>query len=76
MRGHWKYIRYDVYALLFPKRWIPRFGYRRSGTMGSDSVKPFLDFEGKWAIVLALTATVGGLDFQMTEDNNGMPLYM
>ena len=28
--------------------------------MGSDSIKPFLDFEGKWAIVLALTSNAGG----------------
>ena len=27
-----------------------------------------LDFEGKWAIVLALTSNEGGLDFQMIED--------
>ncbi|WP_425390655.1 orotidine-5'-phosphate decarboxylase [Ekhidna sp.] len=32
--------------------------------MGSDSVKPFLDFEGKWAIILAATSNPGGLDFQ------------
>ena len=31
--------------------------------MGSDSVKPFLDFEGKWAIVLALTSNVGVFRF-------------
>ena len=43
--------------------------------MGSDSVKPFLDFEGKWAIVLALTSNTGGLDFQMIEDADGVPLY-
>ena len=43
--------------------------------MGSDSVRPFLDFEGKWAIVLALTSNTGGLDFQMIEDVNGEPLY-
>ncbi len=43
--------------------------------MGSDSVKPFLDFEGKWAIVLVLTSNSGGLDFQMTEDKNGKQLY-
>lgn len=43
--------------------------------MGSDSVTPFLDFEGKWAIVLALTSNTGGLDFQMIEDVNGVPLY-
>ena len=43
--------------------------------MGSDSGKPFLDFEGKWVIVLALTPR-WGLDFQMTEDKNGIPLYV
>ena len=43
--------------------------------MGSDSVKPFLDYDGKWAIVLALTSNSGGLDFQMTKDKNGLPLY-
>ena len=43
--------------------------------MGSDSVKPFLDFEGKWAIVLALTSNQGGLDFQMIKDSDGNMLY-
>lgn len=33
--------------------------------MGKDSVGPFLEFEGKWSIVLALTSNPGGLDFQM-----------
>lgn len=32
--------------------------------MGKDSVTPFLDFEGKWAIVLALTSNEGSKDFQ------------
>lgn len=32
--------------------------------MGSDSIKPFLDFSGKWAIILAATSNSGGLDFQ------------
>jgi len=32
--------------------------------MGSDSVSPFLDFPGKWAIVLALTSNPGSADFQ------------
>lgn len=40
--------------------------------MGSDSVKPFLQFEGKWAIVLALTSNEGSQDFQMTEAKNGL----
>ncbi len=33
--------------------------------MGEDSVKPFLDFEGKWAIILALTSNMGSNDFQI-----------
>jgi orotidine-5'-phosphate decarboxylase len=32
--------------------------------MGSDSVGPFLGFEGKWAIVLGLTSNAGSADFQ------------
>ncbi|AFK04608.1 orotidine 5'-phosphate decarboxylase [Emticicia oligotrophica DSM 17448] len=32
--------------------------------MGSDSVIPFLEFEGKWVILLALTSNDGGDDFQ------------
>ena len=33
--------------------------------MGEDSVKPFLEFPGKWAIILALTSNKGAFDFQM-----------
>ena len=32
--------------------------------MGSDSVKPFLEFENKWVILLALTSNGGSQDFQ------------
>lgn len=32
--------------------------------MGSDSVLPFLKYEGKWVILLALTSNVGSTDFQ------------
>ena len=32
--------------------------------MGSDSVKPFLDYENKWTIVLGLTSNEGSQDFQ------------
>ncbi len=43
--------------------------------MGRDSVSPFFEFEGKWAIVLALTSNEGGLDFQTIEDEEGSMLY-
>ena len=32
--------------------------------MGEDSVKPFLEFENKWAIVLGLTSNPGSKDFE------------
>lgn len=40
--------------------------------MGSDSVTPFLDFEGKWVILLALTSNSGGADFQRLESKEGL----
>lgn len=43
--------------------------------MGEDSVKPFLKYEGKWVILLALTSNKGSMDFQMTEDQNGERLF-
>ncbi len=33
--------------------------------MGEDSVKPFLEYEGKWAIVLGLTSNPGANDFEL-----------
>jgi orotidine-5'-phosphate decarboxylase len=33
--------------------------------MGEDSIKPFLDYEGKWAIVLGLTSNPGAADFEL-----------
>lgn len=32
--------------------------------MGRDSVQPFLEFKGKWVILLALTSNIGSHDFQ------------
>ena len=43
--------------------------------MGSDSVRPFLGFEGKWVIILALTSNAGGLDFQTIRDTDGTQLF-
>lgn len=37
--------------------------------MGEDSVSPFLPYDGKWVILLALTSNKGSEDFQMF--NNG-----
>lgn len=42
--------------------------------MGKDSVEPFLQFENKFAILLALTSNQGAYDFQ-TLDTDGLALY-
>ncbi len=43
--------------------------------MGEDSVTPFLSYEGKWVILLALTSNKGSQDFQFMEDKNGERLF-
>jgi orotidine-5'-phosphate decarboxylase len=43
--------------------------------MGEDSVKPFLKYDGKWIILLALTSNMGSKDFQFTIDSNGERLF-
>lgn len=43
--------------------------------MGEDSVTPFLSYEGKWVILLALTSNKGAHDFQLTEDKEGERLF-
>ncbi|WP_445454735.1 orotidine-5'-phosphate decarboxylase [Flavobacterium sp. 25HG05S-40] len=42
--------------------------------MGKDSVEPFLEFENKHAILLALTSNDGAFDFQ-TQNVDGKELY-
>lgn len=43
--------------------------------MGEDSVTPFLPYEGKWVILLALTSNKGSHDFQLTTDPEGERLF-
>ena len=43
--------------------------------MGEDSVTPFLGYEGKWVILLALTSNKGSHDFQLTADAQGERLF-
>jgi orotidine-5'-phosphate decarboxylase len=43
--------------------------------MGEDSVSPFLAYEGKWVILLALTSNKGSHDFQLTADAEGERLF-
>jgi len=45
--------------------------------MGSDSVKPFMGFHGKWVILLALTSNQGAFDFQhITNSTTGKKLFV
>ena len=43
--------------------------------MGEDSVTPFLQYQGKWVILLALTSNKGSHDFQLTTDSEGERLF-
>lgn len=43
--------------------------------MGVDSVKPFLEFENKWVILLALTSNEGSQDFQLIKSEKGRPYF-
>ena len=38
--------------------------------MGSDSVKPFLTYPDRWAVVLAMTSNQGAKDFQFIQSEN------
>lgn len=42
--------------------------------MGEDSVTPFLQYDGKWVVLLALTSNKGAFDFQFFE-SEGEKLY-
>ena len=65
-------------------RYYARFAFETLGAdaitvapyMGQDSVGPFLEYPGKWAIVLALTSNAGSRDFQhATQDGSDQPLF-
>jgi orotidine-5'-phosphate decarboxylase len=45
--------------------------------MGEDSIRPFLEYDGKWTIVLGLTSNTGSNDFErlkLAHDQLDMPL--
>ena len=43
--------------------------------MGEDSVTPFLGYDNKWVILLALTSNKGSHDFQLTESTDREKLF-
>lgn len=68
----------NMYAKAFFDREVSGLGFDAitvAPYMGHDSVKPFLEFDGKWTIVLALTSNAGGLDFQTHRDVHGVQLF-
>lgn len=60
------------YAIAFLKQ-LPFDAITIAPYMGEDSVKPFLQYEGKWGIVLGLTSNSGAMDFEMKKmhETNG-----
>lgn len=62
------------YALTFFER-LSFDAITVSPYMGIDSVKPFLEFPGKWVIILGLTSNLGSADFQLLSLENGLRLY-
>lgn len=43
--------------------------------MGQDSVAPFLTYNDRWGIVLALTSNPSATDFETVSDSKGVALY-
>jgi orotidine-5'-phosphate decarboxylase len=43
--------------------------------MGEDSIRPFLEYENKWTIVLGLTSNTGSKDFEQQKFSDGTFLY-
>lgn len=43
--------------------------------MGEDSITPFLGYEGKWVVLLALTSNKGSRDFQLFKNGEGRQLF-
>jgi orotidine-5'-phosphate decarboxylase len=43
--------------------------------MGEDSVRPFLEYPGKWVILLVLTSNKGSIDFQLTKNDQEERLF-
>ncbi|MFI3330820.1 MAG: orotidine-5'-phosphate decarboxylase [Rikenellaceae bacterium] len=43
--------------------------------MGRDAIDPFLKYEGKWSVILALTSNPSAVDFETLELADGKKLY-
>jgi orotidine-5'-phosphate decarboxylase len=61
----------DQYAKAFFKQ-MPFDAVTVAPYMGRDSVSPFLQYDGKWAIVLGLTSNSGAADFELQKAGEGL----
>ncbi len=43
--------------------------------MGEDSIRPFLEYDNKWTIVLGLTSNKGAADFELLKTDNDILFY-
>jgi len=43
--------------------------------MGEDSIRPFLEYDNKWSILLGLTSNPGAMDFELMQTQNGRKVY-
>ncbi len=43
--------------------------------MGLDTVSPFLEYDGRWSIILALTSNKSAADFQYIKDHDNVNLF-
>jgi len=60
-------------SAMYAKTFFEHYGFDSvtvAPYMGSDSVKPFLEYKNKWVILLALTSNEGAEDFQKSEIKN------
>ncbi len=56
---------------LYARAFFDKFGFDAvtvAPYMGEDSVKPFIEYPGRWVILLALTSNKGASDFQYIEN--------
>lgn len=68
----------DMYAKAFFSKADAGFNFDAitvAPYMGEDSIRPFLQYKDKWAIVLALTSNKGSSDFQFLTGENGDRLF-
>tara|TARA_Y100000589_G_scaffold306395_1_gene321072 strand:+ start:10197 stop:11000 length:804 start_codon:yes stop_codon:yes gene_type:complete len=65
-------------AKMYAKTFFDTYGFDSvtvAPYMGNDSVLPFLDYQDKWTILLALTSNPGADDFELQKLESGKYVY-